>query len=140
MFLLEFILSSGMLSSAFSALSSPFLPATTRHRKTFFAKRTSLICGQDFFNIATNPGSDLNPTFDEAGLQHSRNAGTNQHFDADLCQLSGSFLNGGFLHRMLFASIFAVIGQIDQQQLPGNIEDGGNAALPDWNGDFHAFA
>jgi hypothetical protein len=66
-----------------------------------------------------------------------RYAGAEQRFHAKFCQLPRSLIGCAFLDGAGLSGSFLPVGQFDQQQLPGNVKDGRDAALPDWNGESH---
>jgi hypothetical protein len=114
------------------------LSAAAGHGETLLAQAPGNKCGEHFFHITADTGDYPNPTVSHTRFQRLRNAGANQRFNAEFCQLSRTLVGRGFVHHLLLSGNFPAIGQFDQQQLPGNVKDRRYAALPDWNGESHS--
>jgi len=118
-------------------MPSPSLSATTGHSKTLLSQSPGNKCGQHFFHVAADAGDYPNPTVGQTRFQRLRDAGANQRPDADFRQVLRSLVNRAFFDKPFLSGNLSTIGQFDQQQLPSNVKDRRNAALPNWNGEFH---
>jgi hypothetical protein len=118
-------------------VSLPTLPATTGHGKTLLVQPTRHKCGEHFLDATADSGNHANSAIGQHGLQRLRDAGTNQRPDAKFRQFHRALVSRAFFDEPFISGNLSAIGQFDQQQLPSNIKDRRNAALPNWNGEFH---
>jgi hypothetical protein len=93
--------------------------------------------GQHFFGVAADSGNYTNSAASQHCFQRLRDAGANQRSDAKFHQLLCALVSRAFFDEPFTSGNLSAIGQFDQQQLPSNIKDRRNAALPNWNGEFH---
>jgi hypothetical protein len=118
-------------------MSAPSLAAAAGHGKTLLAQPSRHECGKHFLDAAADAGNHTNSAAGQYGFQRLRDAGANQRFDAKFRQFLCSLVNRIFFDEPFISGNFSAIGQFDQQQLPSNIKDRRNPALPNWNGEFH---
>ena len=118
-------------------MPSPSLSAAARHGETLFAQSPSNECSQHFFHVAADAGDYPNPTVGQTRFQRLRDAGANQRPDAEFRQVLRSFVSRVPFDKPLLSGNLSTVGQFDQQELPGNVKDWRNAALPNWNGESH---
>jgi hypothetical protein len=118
-------------------VSLPTLPATTGHGKTLLVQPTRHKCGEHFLDAAANAGKHANSAAGQHRFQRLRDTGANQRSDAKFRQFLRALVSRIFFDEPFTSGNLSAIGQFDQQQLPGNIKDRRNAAVPDWNGEFH---
>lgn len=112
-------------------------PPASRHHEDVFRQGSFYPGLNDYLRVAGHKWDHLNAVTGNHGPHGARNRAANQRFNSQLNQ-SKCFLNREFAGQdILFLVDHVPSGNFHKADVPGDVENRGNAIIPDGYGDFH---